>query len=47
MCGVTADGLTVRGHHKLPHSSRSEVSGIAGVAVKCVETGRNAKWEAS
>jgi hypothetical protein len=45
--GVKAQGLTLRGHLRLPDSRTGEGRGIAGVVVKCVEIGRNTKGEAS
>ena len=39
--GVKSLGLTQRLLSKLPCSSAREVSGIAGVAVKCVDIRRN------
>ena len=44
---VKSLGLTQRLLSKLPCSSAREVSGIAGVAVKCVDIGRNTDGESS
>ena len=42
---VKSLGLTQRLLSKLPRSSAREVSGIAGVAVKCVDICRNTRGE--
>jgi hypothetical protein len=43
--GVKSPGSTGRGHRKLPCLNMGEGSGIPGVAVKCVEIGRNTSDE--
>ena len=43
--GVKSPGLTGRVRRKLQGSSAGEESGIPGVAVKCVETGKNTSGE--
>ena len=45
MSDVKALGLTEEVHPKLPCSSMGEGSGISGVAVKCVDIGRNISGE--
>ena len=45
MSDVKAPGLTREVHLKLSGSSRGEGSGIPGVAVKCVDIGRNTSGE--
>jgi hypothetical protein len=42
---VKAHGSTVEGHWKLVGLSAGEESGIPGVAVKCVDIGRNTRGE--
>ena len=42
---MKARGLTSEGHWKLPHLSAGEEGGIPGVAVKCVDIGRNTSGE--
>ena len=42
---VKARGSTVEGHWKLVDLSAGEESGIPGVAVKCVDIGRNTNGE--
>ena len=42
---VKAQGLTLELHTKLRDSSKGEESGISGVAVKCIEIGRNTSGE--
>ena len=42
---VKCNGLTIELHLKLLFLSVGEVSGIPGVAVKCVEIGRNTSGE--
>ena len=42
---VKSMGSTHSLHEKLPGLSVGEVSGISGVAVKCVDIGRNAGGE--
>ena len=43
--GVKSIGLTDKLRLKLPFLSEVEVSGIPGVAVKCVDIGRNTSGE--
>ena len=43
--GVKAPGSTWELHSKLADLSLAEASGIPGVAVKCVEIGRNISGE--
>ncbi|GGX76391.1 hypothetical protein GCM10007392_49160 [Saccharospirillum salsuginis] len=43
--GVKAPGSTWELHPKLASLSTAEDSGISGVAVKCVEIGRNTSGE--
>jgi hypothetical protein len=45
MSGVKSPGSTWELHSKLPCSSMGEGSGISGVAVKCVDIGRNISGE--
>jgi hypothetical protein len=45
MSGVKSPGSTWELHPKLPCSSMGEGSGISGVAVKCVDIGRNISGE--
>ena len=45
--GVPACGLTARVRSKPLDSRGAEVGGIASVAVKCVEIGRNTKGASS
>ena len=47
MWDVKALGLTWEVHTKLFYWSRGEGGGISGVAVKCVEIGRNVNGEGS
>ena len=47
MSGVKARGLTPELRLKLSDLSLGEVSGIPGVAVKCVDIGRNTNGEGS
>ena len=42
---VKCAGLTCELHSKLPFLSEVEAGGIPGVAVKCVEIGRNTSGE--
>ena len=42
---MKARGSTVEGHWKLVGLSAGEESGIPGVAVKCVDIGRNTSGE--
>ena len=43
--GVKSHSLTVIGHSKLARSRNGEETGIAGVAVKCVEISKNTGGE--
>ncbi len=45
MCDVKALGLTWEVHRKLLNWSLGEGGGISGVAVKCVDIGRNTRGE--
>ena len=45
MFGVKSHGLPVELHRKLADLSTGEESGIPGVAVKCVDIGRNTGGE--
>ena len=45
MFGVKSHGLPVELHRKLADLSAGEESGIPGVAVKCVDIGRNTDGE--
>lgn len=47
VCDVKAPGLTWEAHRKLLIWSMGEGDGISGVAVKCVEIGRNVNGEGS
>ena len=47
MSGVKSRGSTPKLRLKLPGWSLGEVSGIPGVAVKCVDIGRNTNGEGS
>ncbi len=47
MSGVKSRGLTPKLHLKLLGLSLGEGSGIPGVAVKCVDIGRNTNGEGS
>ncbi len=47
MFGVKSHGLPVELHRKLSDLSAGGESGIPGVAVKCVDIGRNANGESS
>ncbi len=47
MFGVESHGSPVELHRKLADLSTGEESGIPGVAVKCVDIGRNANGESS